>query len=509
MGKHIIINARGYETRVAVLENTTLVELYIDRPRGRNNVGNIYNGIIARVLPGMQSAFVDIGLERTAFLYVTDVFMDMNEYMDMFPDEFPFEIELPRRKKKKGRINIEDMLKEGQEIMVQIVRGNIGTKGAKITSWITLPGRYLVMMPFDEHIGVSRKIENVDIRLRLKKIIERRRISGYGFIARTACETATETEIVNDINFLVTMWEKILNKKETFSAPALLHRDLDISLKVVRDLMSQEVQQIVVDSEKEYEKVKEFVSMFMPQCLNLLKFYDLKKPIFQYFGIEPALDEVFSKVVWLKSGGFIQIDELEAFTAVDVNTGKYVGKRDVEETLLRTNMEAVKEIAYQLRIRNIGGIVVIDFIDMENKRNQRKVVDSMLEELKKDRATTTVLGMSDFGLVEMTRKKVSRSLLKTLTEPCFYCEGKGVLKSRSSIIYEILRGIEEKLQQLPRGKNESQRTYEVVVHPLVADTMLEDERHYVEEIEQSHDIKIIIRKNSEFYLEYFEINEGK
>lgn len=504
--KTILINHRNYETRVVVIEEGTVVDIFTERERERSNVGNIYRGKVVRVLPGMQSAFVDIGLERTAFLYVSDA-MQWDEYYDMFPDEIPFELEQTTKQKKKGRLYIEDILKEGQEIMVQIIRAGIGTKGPRVTSWITLPGKYLVMMPFDEHIGVSRKIENPQIRSRLKKIIEGFRGVDYGFIARTASINATQAEIIRDMKFIVKLWEDIVNKMNSSKGISIIHRELPLYLKVIRDQMAEDVMEVIIDSEKEFYEIKNFVSKFMPGRENEVIYYSERTPIFQHYGVEPVFDEIFRKVVWLKSGGFIQIDEMEALTSVDVNTGKYVGKHSLEDTIFKTNMESVKEIAYQLRLRNIGGIIVIDFIDMENEKNRYKVVDSLVEALSKDRMPATVLGMSEIGLVELTRKRNAKSMVKLLSEPCFYCEGKGFLKSRVTIAYEIFRNIEERAGRITRTRSEHKRVLEIIVHPSVADLILEEERQYIEDIEKKYNIKTVVSKNTEYHIEMYDIIE--
>lgn len=504
--KTILINHRKYETRVVVIEEGTVVDIFVEREKERSNVGNIYKGKVVRVLPGMQSAFVDIGLERTAFLYVSDA-MQWDEYYDMFPEEIPFELERTPKQKKKGRPYIEDILKEGQEVLVQVVRSGIGTKGPRVSSWITLPGKYLVMMPFNDHIGVSKKIENPQLRVRLRRFIEEFRIADYGFIARTASVNATQKEIVSDMKFLVKLWEDIINKMNSTKGISIIHKELPLYLKVMRDQMAEDVIEVVIDSETEFYEIKTFLSKFMPSKESAITYYDGETPIFQHYGVDPVFDEIFRKVVWLKSGGFIQIDEMEALTSVDINTGKYVGKHSLEDTIFKTNMESVKEIAYQLRLRNIGGIVVIDFIDMENEKNKHKVVDSLIETLSKDRVPTTVIGMSEIGLVELTRKRSSRSMVKLLSEPCFYCEGKGFLKSRVTIAHEIFRDIEERARRIIRAKGEHKRAFEIIAHPSVADLILEEERQYIEDIEKRYNIKTIVSGNPEYHIEMYEIIE--
>ena len=431
MALEIIINATGEETRVAFLEAGEITELYIDRKRDRGIAGNIYKGKVIRVLPGMQAAFVDIGLEKAAFLYVSEVSANIEEYAKMMEDEtdearIEFESDTVEavKAKKASAVLIEDLLQEGQEIMVQVIKEPIGTKGPRVTTYITLPGRYLVYMPTIEHIGISRRIEEEAERKRLRELINRLKKPGAGYIIRTVSEGVSNEEFKADIEFLELLWQNIQQKRDKLSAPSLLHTDLDIVFRVVRDLFTPKVDKLVVDSKQEYMQVKEFIDSFLPMLSSRVELYEKDEPIFDAYEVEIEISRALGRKVWLKSGGYIVIDHTEALTAIDVNTGRYVGKRNPEETILKTNLEAVKEIAYQLRLRNIGGIIIIDFIDMLKEKNRKKVFNVLQEALANDKARTNILQISELGLVEMSRKRTREDLLRALCEPCSYCEGK-------------------------------------------------------------------------------------
>jgi ribonuclease G len=505
MADEILINVNSGETRVALLEGGLLVELYIERPSEQGITGNIYKGRVVRVLPGMQAAFVDIGLEKAAFLYVTDVqqgFEDLEILMRAREDEtnesFPqdeeelYPLEAP--------FHIEDLLHEGQELLVQVSKDPLGNKGARITSHISLPGRHLVLMPKVDHIGVSRRIENETERRRLREILQKMKPAGFGLIARTASEGKDESDFVQDLDFLIKMWASIQKRKATSPTPSLIHKDLDITLRAIRDLFTQEVDRVVVDSEEEYRKILDFCDAFMPQLKSSIELYDKDEPLFDYYGIEIEISRALGRKVWLKSGGYIVIDMTEALTVIDVNTGRYVGKRNLEDTILKTNLEAVKEIAYQLRLRNIGGIIIIDFIDMEKESSREKVFQALTEALKKDKSKTNILKISELGLVEMTRKRTRESLGRILSERCFYCEGRGFLKSRSTICQEVLREIQRDIRDF-RGENIS-----VEVHPNVANLLYDEARGELEKLEKRFRKRIFVTGRNEFHLEQFEIH---
>jgi ribonuclease G len=513
----LVINADGPETRVALVENGQVVEIYIERRRERGIVGNIYKGKVLRVLPGMQAAFVDIGTDKAAFLYVADVRGSPEDVKALFVDEdeegrerkVPSDKERERDSDDKGvkDTRIEDLLRPSQEILIQIAKAPIGTKGSRSTSYISLPGRNLVFMPTVDHVGISRRIGSDKERKRLRNIVDSMRPPGTGFIVRTVAEGVLEAELRHDMEFLIKLWNSILKKSETIKAPTLVYNDLDLLLRTVRDLFTSDVDKLIIDSKLEHERLLKFTSAFMPEYVPKIELYDGAEPIFDAYGIEMELDRALERKVYLKSGGSLVIDQGEALTAIDVNTGRFVGKRNLEETITKTNLEACKEVADQLRLRNIGGIIIIDFIDMDKESNQDKVMRSFAEAVKPDRAKTNVTKISELGLVEMTRKRTRESLGRMLTEPCFYCDGKGYLKSKTTVCYEVLRQIRREGHVYP------DETLVVSVHPEIAELLATADHEFLEALEKRLQKKISIRPRASFHIEHFEIrgasSEGK
>jgi ribonuclease G len=506
MSNQLIINVTPYETRVALLEDGMLAESFIERTKGRNIVGNIYKGKVIRVLPGMQAAFVDIGLEKAAFLYVSDIYRDIEEYNLMLEEgsngEGDYEFEVHRNPNYLPYPSqIEDLLCEGQEILVQVSKEPIGSKGTRVTSHFTFPSRYLVLMPTVDHIGVSRRIRDQGERKRLMEIVQAIRPQGLGFIVRTASEGADREMLAGDMDFLLKLWDNIQGKKESCAAPSLIHRDLNIVLRVIRDLLSPEVNRVVVDDREEYRNIINFIKTYMPKLKCDIEIYEGREPIFDAYGIEMEIDKSLGRKVWLKSGGYIVIEMTEALTAIDVNTGRFVGKRNLEDTILKTNLEAVKEIAYQLRLRNIGGIIIIDFIDMERDGDRERIYLALEEALKKDRTKTNILKISELGLVEMTRKRTRESIPRILGEPCAYCDGAGYVKSKTTICYDIFREIERVASGLAGA------TIMVDVNPQVADHFYDDERMGIEHLERKLNKKIVIKATEGLHQDQFEIVE--
>jgi len=509
MGIEIVINATREETRVALLENKIVTELYFDRKKDRGIVGNVYKGKVVKVLPGMQAAFVDIATEKAAFLYVADVMTNMDDYAqlehEVEEDSLEFEeateepVPVLTRSKKGSSQTIEELLQEGQEVVVQVSKEPIGTKGPRVTTYVSLPGRYLVFMPTVNHVGISRRIGRDDERHRLKEMIHRLRKPGSGYIVRTVSDGITEEEFKQDIEFLDVVWHNILKKRDKLPAPALLHTDLDLIFRTVRDLFTKDVDRLVIDSKQEYERIKEFVGTYLPSFISRVELWDKDESIFDAYGLEMEISKAKNRRVWLKSGGYIVIDRAEALTVIDVNTGRYVGKRDLEETILKTNLEAVKEIAYQLRLRNVGGIIIIDLIDMEKERNREKVFNALHEALIGDKARTHILKISELGLVQMSRERTREDILRILCEPCPYCEGRGYTKSPTTICYEIFREI-RRIGSSPRDKK-----IIIGVHPTVANLLYDEERHGVEELEREYHKKIIIKADSNLHIEQYDI----
>ena len=501
MTKELVISTTSHETRVALLEGGHIAELYIERERERGLVGNIYKGKVIRVLPGMQAAFVDIGLEKAAFLYVADVLDEMEQVErhiegDAQPREQGEEPEMPPLPP------IEDLLDEGQEILVQISKEPIGTKGARITSHISLPGRHLVYMPTVDHVGISRRIESEEERERLRKVVESMRAPGTGFIVRTVSEGKSEGDLRHDMEFLVGLWSNLSRGLDEVRAPSLIHSDLDVTSKVLRDILTEDVKRIVVDSLEEYNKIVRFLRTFMPRLNYCIELYEGDKPIFEAYGLEVEISRALGRKVWLKSGGSIIIEQTEALTAIDVNTGRYVGKHNLEDTILKTNLEAVREIAFQLRLRNIGGLIIIDFIDMEKEAHREKVHAAFEEALKGDKNKTNILKISELGLVEMTRKRVRESIGRTLCEPCPYCEGKGYVKGKLTVIYEILRELHREMADLPAGH------ITLLAHPEIAGLLIDEERCGLDELEQRYGRPVSINPRPGFHIEQFEIAVG-
>lgn len=499
MGVEIAINVTPQETRVAVLENKVVTELFVDRAKKKDFVGNVYKGKVVKVLPGMQAAFVDVGLERAAFVHVSDLSVGTEPgdiLVDGDDDEKGAEFPHPRRQTVRP---IEELLEEGQELIVQISKGPIGTKGPRVTSYCSLPGRFLVLMPNVDHLGVSRRIPQDDERSRLKDVMKRIREPGYGYIVRTVSEGVSEEELKSDVEFLTAMWQDIVNRQEASPAPAALHTDLSLTLRVVRDLFTKNVKRLLIDSKAEYEAVKEFVRRYLPQQTSRIFHYEKDEGLFDSLGIEMEIARALSRKVWLKSGGHIVIDHTEAMTVIDVNTGRFVGKRDPEETILKNNLEATREIAYQLKLRGIGGIIIIDFIDMKRERNREKVYQSLVDAMANDKARTRISRVSDLGLIEISRERVREDLLRTLSDPCADCDGRGYTKSALTVMYDIFRDV----RRLERAAGH-QRVV-VGAHPHVVELLHDVEHGELERIERERRCQVTMKADPLLPLEHYDI----
>jgi ribonuclease G len=486
----IVINATPYENRIAVVERGNLLEFHLERPTEKGLVGNIYQGKIVRVLPGMQAAFVDIGLERTGFLYVDDIDTSLSQ---ISPSKRKTPSDSP------AQPAIENLVKEGQTILVQIAKEPIGSKGARLTCHITLPCRNLVFMPLTDHIGISRKIEDEHIREELRQKIEELRPEGTGFIVRTVAENVTKAEIEADMEFLLLLWDDIRSNAQRIKAPYLIYKDLDMVLRAVRDLFTDNVNELVVDSMSMHKRLLNFVLTFAPKLKSRIVYYDSEVPIFDAYGIEVNIARAIDKKVWLRSGGYLIIETTEALTVVDVNTGRYVGKNNLNETIFKTNMEAVQEIAYQLRLRNIGGIIIIDFIDMEIEQHREELYTTFQEAMRKDKNRVNILKVSEFGLVQMTRKRSSESLSQLMCEPCYHCSGEGIVKSRQTICYEIFRKIYRENRKSD-GKNIT-----IKVHPHIANMLSQNEAHHLRHLEKNTGKKITVSREYTLHTPQYEV----
>lgn len=504
MYKELIVNVSENETRVALIEDGNIVELFIERGDEENITGNIYKGTIQRVLPGMQAAFVDIGLKQAAFLYVDDVIRRQNleegeppengSNDDDDKDEF-----VPDNTKR--NIPIEQLLREGQQIMVQIIKAPIGTKGARVSTYISIPGRYLVLMPNVDHIGISKRIEEETERHRLKDLLSRIRKVKYGYIFRTASENIDEDQLKTEMELLVNSWENIKRRYRQYNAPYTLHRDLKVTFRAIRDLITHEANKLIIDSSVGYESIKSFLRKIMPELRVQVELYEGQEPIYDYFNIEGDISRALKKKVWLKSGGYIVIEHTEALTSIDVNTGRYVGKQNFEETIFKTNMEAIKEIAYQIRLRNIGGIIILDFIDMEKEENKTRIFEELKDVFKNDKSKTNILPMSEIGLIQMTRKRVRKSLNKILCENCPNCSGDGFILSKKTMVQKIYREIRRHSCDITGSE------FIVRVNPDMADYIMREESNIVIRLENELGRRIRIQKNANFHLEEFEVTE--
>uniref|UniRef100_A0A832MK71 Ribonuclease G n=1 Tax=Eiseniibacteriota bacterium TaxID=2212470 RepID=A0A832MK71_UNCEI len=482
--KSIIINADSYETRIAILEDAELVELLVERADHRRHVGDIYKGRVNAVLPGMQAAFVDLGLPKTGFLHASD----LAEHLAGLEDLSDLEDNGDRgRRRKAPALKIEDHLKKGQEVLVQITKESIGTKGPRVTQQISLPGRFCVLMPGVDHVGVSRRIEDRAERQRMKAIIHDLKPKGVGIIARTAAEGKGDPEFAADIRHLVKLWQKVDRKAASVRAPALVHRELELTAGLIRDLFTDDIDEVVIDDKDSFSEIQSYLKLVSPELRERVLLYKGQDPIFDAYGIEPQIEKTFERKVWLKKGGYICIDHTEALVAIDVNTGRFTGKKNQEETIFRTNMEAAREIPRQLRLRDIGGIIVCDFIDMEVEANKRAVLEELRAELRKDRARTKAFAVSDLGLIEMTRQRERSSLLHYYTEDCPTCQGLGKVPSHETMLVKLER-VMRRVAAIG-----GQKRITVKVAPEVALYFVEQEARRFAELEKRFRIQIDLK----------------
>ena len=460
MKKEIIVNSTPYETRVALLEDNKLVELLVKGSEEQRIVGNILKGKIKTVLPGMQAAFVDIGMEKAAFLHSSDVgkLSDKGRYDADDDEEAPADI--IRKTRKAG---IETVLKEGQEVLVQVIKEPISTKGPRISTEISLAGRYVVMVPDDHAIRVSKRIADWGEKKRLRSIVRELRPEGFGFIVRTEAEGRSEADFKSDIKRLLKFWSQLTRRADKMQAPALLHQEMSMVTGIIRDIYSDDVESLVVDNRTVYREVIAFVREIAPALKGRVKFYKDATPIFDHYNIEPDIEKMIDRKVWIKKGSYLIIDQTEAMVTIDVNTGRFVGRKDQESTILRTNLEAAKEVARQIRLRDIGGLIVIDFIDMYSRDNRRKLYDEYCYHLKNDRAKRAVSPVSDFGLIEMTRERIRPSLMTALSDPCPHCDGLGRVLSKQTMATKVERWFQ-------RAKATSKhKRFNLIVNPDVAE----------------------------------------
>jgi len=490
MINEMIVDVNAGEIRVGILEDKELVEIHIERMSHQGLVGNIYRGKVSSVLPGMQAAFIDIGYEKNAFLYVGDA-IAQKEYSD---DEIEVYHDY-------AEYSISDILKVGQELTVQVIKEPIGTKGPRVSTHITLPGRNLVLLPNADYVGISRRIENDAERQKLKSIAEKLKPDNMGLIVRTVSEGKDESDFVEDVSFLTKLWSKIKQMESSGPVPRCIHKDVNLVYRSVRDLFTSDINKFIINNEKEYFKVLELVEMISPVLKNRVELYQKDYEIFDYYQIETKIERALARKVWLKCGGYIIIDKTEALTVIDVNTGKFVGDNNLEDTVLKTNIEATREIAKQLRLRDIGGIVVIDFIDMNDSEHQQMVLDSLRQSLKSDRTKAIVLGMTGLGLVEMTRKKIRQELSTVMTCDCPCCDGNGKVYTADTNAMKVLKQIKEYM------RTSDAKTLKVEVHPTVATIIEANIEKLKEEFINKTNMKILVSSASDLKANGLKIKE--
>jgi ribonuclease G len=490
LSEEILINVTPRETRVAVVENGMLQEVHIERASRRGYVGNVYKGKVIRVMPGMQAAFVEIGLQRAAFLHASDISKPPTPLPTDGEEQAPAAPTPP----------ITELVREGQEVVVQVVKDPIGSKGARLTTQLSIPSRYLVLLPYSKVLGVSARIEDEAERQRLKTAIaELSNDHGPGYIVRTNADGQPTEALADDLAYLGKLWDAIQAGSTQAKVGSCIYEDLSLPLRALRDLLHGEVEKVRVDSRETFERTQRFASQFMPDLVERIEHYPGERPIFDLYGVEDEIQRAMQKEVPLKSGGYLVIDQTEAMTTVDVNTGAFLGSRNLEETVYRTNLEAAQAVARQLRLRNLGGIIIIDFIDMTDAEHRRQVLRQLEKSLLRDHAKTTVYEFSPLGLVEMTRKRTMDSLERQLCEPCNACNGRGTVKTAETVTYEIFREITRAVRQF-----EAQKLL-VLASPKVVARILEEESNAVAELEEFIGKTIRFQADENYTQEQFDV----
>lgn len=485
--EELLINVTPRETRVAYVENGVLQEVHIERASKRGLVGNIYKGKVSRILPGMQAAFIEMGLERTAFLHASDIVHSIEE--DQATSSSHKEDEIMR------------LLRDGQEIVVQVIKDPLGSKGARLTTQLSIPARYLVYVPGGAHVGVSQKIDSAEERQRLRDIISKHagQFEPGGYIVRTVAEGISEEALLNDMQFLQKLWRAVTEKLTAGAVGILLHEDMPLVMRTMRDLRGRQIEAIRIDSRETYDKVKKFAGKFLPELVDSIEHYPGERPIFDLYGVEDEIHKALERKVQLKSGGYLIIDQTEAMTTIDVNTGAFVGHRNLEETIFKTNLEATQAIARQLRLRNLGGIIIIDFIDMKDLDHRRLVLRALEKNLERDQTRSRISEVSALGLVEMTRKRTRESLLHIMCEPCPTCNGRGSLLTPETVCYDIFREILREARQF-----DAQQLLVLASQPVV-DLLIDEESHSLAELEEFIGKPIKLQIESEYTQEQFDV----
>ncbi|MBD3426175.1 MAG: Rne/Rng family ribonuclease [Candidatus Omnitrophica bacterium] len=494
-GKEIFINVTPVEKRAAIVEDGELVDFFMEREELEHYAGSIFKGRVTAIVPGIEAAFVDIGMDKNGFLHVSDVVDKESILKEILQDE-----DEPKMKsRKKGRTHrIEDILKVGDERMVQVVKEAIGTKGPRLTTYISLPGRYTVLTPHDSNIGISRRISDRGERKRIREVLNKVKfLEGMGCIVRTVAEGRSEEELVSELKYLINLWKKVKSRAEKQKAPVMVYEEYGIVLRMIRDIFTEDVTQLVVDSKEEYGRITKFLKSYMPALKKKVKLYKGRTPLFQKYNLEKQLDQIFERKVELKSGGYLIIEQTEGVVVIDVNTGSYVGKKSLEETAYRTNLEAAESIPRQLMLRDKGGIIIIDFIDMDKREHRDKVFHVLQDNLSDDKARINLRSISQFGVVEMTRQRMRKSIESASYVECPYCGGKGVVKSVQTIAIETVRKIERVLAESSKRR----KHVVAVTHPDIHEVLVKDQAKMLSDIQRRNKCRVEIREDSSFHIE--------
>jgi ribonuclease G len=497
MKKEILVNSTEYETRVAILEENRLVELQVERPDSERMVGDIYKGVIRTVLPGMQAAFVDIGLPRAAYLHSSDIGKDYDHHYDsedLEEEESPVDIV-----RKKRRAGIETVLKKGQEILIQVIKEPMSTKGPRVASEISIPGRLVVLVPDDDHIRMSKRITNWNEKRRLKKILAPLRPEGFGLIARTEAEGKEGKEFQADVKRILKLWAKLKRKADNTPAPCLIHKEAEMLVGMIRDVFTDDVERLIVDNRADYKKLISFARQVVPHLKNRIELYNGDLPLFDRYNLEPEIERMLDRKVWIKKGAYLIIDQTEAMVTIDVNTGRFVGSGDQETTIFQTNIDAAREIARQIRLRDIGGLIICDFIDMYNRENRRKLYEEYKACFKNDLAKRAINPVTDFGIIEMTRERVRPSHMHALSEPCPYCSGLGRILSKQTMTTKIERWF----IRARADKRFSQ--FHLVVSPLLAEAMSDNGVNRVERMMKIHKFRINLVRDTTVPIQEYKV----
>lgn len=493
--KEILVNIGPAEKRIAILENGELVDFFMERKSIEHYAGSIYKGKVSAVLPGIEAAFINIGMDKNGFLHVSDVLDKSSILKEILPDE---DEPVVKSGKRPPQAKIQDTLKNGQEIMVQVVKEAIGTKGPRLTTYISIPGRYIVLTPFDNNIGISMRISDKNERKRIRDILSKMDFRDQvGCIVRTVAENRTEEELKNELKYLMNLWSRIKARGDKQSAPITVYEEYGVVLRMIRDVFTTDVTQLVVDSKDEYARVIKFLKAFMPSLRQKVKLHSSRVPLFEKYKLDKKIDEIFERKVALKSGGYLIIEQTEGVVVIDVNTGSFVGKKSLEETAYKTNMEAAEEIPSQLKLRDIGGIVIIDFIDMEIKDHRDKIFQLLQAGLRNDKARISVRAMSQFGIVEMTRQRMRKSLEGTSRVECPYCGGKGMIKSVETIAIEAVRRIDKMF--IDNSKRRNRIT--VILHPDIHEALIKDQASMLSDIQRKYRCNIELQEDKALHIE--------